>query len=303
MRRVLADARRPAGREVAAGTVGVVAPTARPRWLQALRGLAAPSGPERTRGLPTSSNGASSFHLFWDVPAGTTFRRVAVTFEVLEPPSVDRLYFWALQVDFVRPGGRRAGGGHLGLQHHPRHPGGGAINWGGYDPSGTVLSGSGSALASALDNPNTRDYRWAPRRRYRLAVDPAPGPDAKGTGEAHAAAGMHRWRGSITDTESGQTTVVRELYNHGTALTNPMVWSEVFAQCDDPSVVVRWSEPEAESDDGTIVRPRSTRVNYQKIADGGCTNTDVHLDDIGVCQTTNRDRGRRQGETVAWPKQ
>jgi len=40
-----------------------------------------------------------SFHLSWDLAPPA--REVAVTLEVLEPPSVDRLYFWAVQASFL----------------------------------------------------------------------------------------------------------------------------------------------------------------------------------------------------------
>ena len=72
----------------------------------------------------------------------------------------------------------RAGGAHFGLQWHPDHPGGTAVNWGGYDRSGSILPGSASDLPSALHNDNTRDLAWVPRRPYRLRIsrstDPAP---------------------------------------------------------------------------------------------------------------------------------
>jgi hypothetical protein len=94
-------------------------------------------GEQRVTGPPTSSNGASSFHLFWDV-APKPLIEVAATIEVIEPPTVDKLYFWALQANFQdgRDGHARRGGAHFGLQYHPAHPGGGAVNWGGYHHGG-----------------------------------------------------------------------------------------------------------------------------------------------------------------------
>ena len=76
----------------------------------------------RTHGFPPSGNGASSFHLGWRLPPGAGHLvSASVTLEVLTPPVVDDLYFWALQVTF--PG---AGAAHLGLQWNHRHPAFGA---------------------------------------------------------------------------------------------------------------------------------------------------------------------------------
>ena len=113
------------------------------------------AGPQRTSGSPTSSNGASSFHLFWDVPP-ESLREVSVTIEVIEPPTVDKLYFWALQASVEGAGGLRFGGAHFGLQHHPSYPGAGAVNWGGYRDGGGELDGSTSPLPSAFSRPPSR---------------------------------------------------------------------------------------------------------------------------------------------------
>ena len=73
-----------------------------------------------------------------------------------------------------------------------------------------------------------------------------------------------------------------------------MVWSEVFARCDDPSVPVRWSNFSARTAVESVA-PRSVSVNYQSYADGGCTNTDVGVDDVGIVQVTNAERTTAQG--------
>ena len=85
-------------------------------------------------GRPRSGNGASSFHLFWDVPPGP-WVEAAATLVVADPPTVPKLYFWALQVSF-EDRGRGGGGAHLGLQWHAQHPGNTAVNWGGYGTNG-----------------------------------------------------------------------------------------------------------------------------------------------------------------------
>jgi hypothetical protein len=226
----------------------------------------------RTRGFPPSGNGASSLHLGWSLPAGAGHLVSAgVTLEVLTRPVVEHLYFWALQVGF--PG---AGAAHLGLQWNHRHPGFGAVNWGGYAADGSLLAGSDSRLPSTPADPNTRDYRWDPGRAYRLRV--------RRTNE-------DAWRGEVTDLATGDTATVRDLLAASPFLAGPMVWSEVFARCDDPSVTVRWSDFEVVSDRGDRFAPTALAVNYQSHADGGCANTTSVLDDRGgALQVTNTER-------------
>ena len=239
------------------------------RWLRTRIEAAAPT---RESGLPTSSNRASSMHLYWEAPP-RPLAEVAVTVTVVEPPTVPRLYFWALQASFETDGGRTTGAAHLGLQHHPGHPGGGAVNWGGYHRggSGGVLDGSVSALPSALDNPNTRDYPWLPRRPYRYRIHRSPG---------------RGWRGSVTDLATGATTVVRDLWVEGDHLMAPMVWTEAFADCGEPPAAVGWTDLEAVTVDGRRATIHRVRVNYQSHAEGGCTNTDCSSVDGGFLQRT-----------------
>jgi len=273
---------------------------------------------QRTRGSPPSANGASSLHLRWDLDASVGLREVSVTLEVIEAPRVDRLYFWALQADFCEgpargPGagseparslGRSTGGAHLGLQWHPQHPGATAVNWGGYDASGRELGGSASSLPSALANVNTRDLVWHAATPYRLRIARVDGP---GTGSspddgAGTAGSVVRWRGSVTGPD-GRTVDIRDLHTSGDRIGGVVMWSEVFARCDDPTVAVRWSDPEAVTVDGASVAPRRLSVNYQSVADGGCTNTDSRVDGIGVVQSTNVPRTTRQGDMLATPLQ
>lgn len=234
----------------------------------------------RTRGFPPSGNGASSFHLGWSLPAGAGHLvEAGVTLEVETPPAVDRLYFWALQVAF--PG---AGAAHLGLQWNNRHPGFGAVNWGGYATDGSLLAGTESPLPSTPDDPSTRDYPWEPARPYRLLV-------------RRAAEG--EWRGEVTDVRTGSTTAVRDLASAAPYLAGPMVWSEVFARCDDPSVTARWSDFQVTTDRGDRFAPTGLTVNYQSHSEGGCANTTSVLDDQGgALQTTNTERLTPQGSTL-----
>lgn len=216
-------------------------------------------------------------HLHWNAGSGTM--AVEATLRVVSPPIVERLYFWALQASFTGPGGRHEGAGHLGLQWYPAHPGSTAVNWGGYSAAGTGLSGTASSLPSATGNPNTRDLDWTPGHAYRLRI-------------SHA--GMGAWRGEVTDLTTGAVTHVRDLLCGGDHLEAPCVWSEVFADCDAPTVAVRWSD--------LSPVPSRARVTYQSHADGGCDNTTIRPDGPGaVLQVTNTARETSHGSVLALP--
>lgn len=243
-------------------------------------------GQRRVTGPPTSSNGASSFHLSWEVPP-EPLTEVRADLEIVERPSVAQLYFWALQVNFVdrANGGVGRGGAHAGLQHHPAYPEHGAVNWGGYHNGGGELDGTESDLPSALNNVNTRNYRWAAGVPYRIRVfNHAPG----------------RWRATVTDLSSGVETTIRDLLVDADSLVSPMVWSEVFADCDHPRCTVRWSNLEADLAKGGTVRARSVRLNYQRHADGGCANTNTSVDGPGngFLQQTSTERVTPTGATL-----
>lgn len=237
----------------------------------------------RLAGAPPSANGASSFHLWWQLPPGEPLVEVEATLTVMVAPVVDHLYFWALQTSF-HDGSRHRGGGHLGLQWHPAYPGSAAANWGGYDDDGSELTGSVSVLPSAQGNPNTRDYRWEPGRPYRLRIARAkPGPG---------------WRGEVVDLATGRRTVLRDLHGKGQYLSDPVMWSEVFARCDDPSVAVRWSDLAARTVDGTTVSPETVLLSFQSRDDGGCDNTGIDTDPDGVVQVTNAARPHPPGAVI-----
>ena len=223
----------------------------------------------RFSGRPPSSNGASSLHLIWDVPTDEELVEASVSVMVPTLPSVPRLYFWALQVSF--PGGA---GAHLGLQwgadapRSLRH-----VNWGGYAASGAELSGGAAELSSSFANPNTRDFDWEPGRPYRLRI-------------SRAASG---WAGWVDD------TMIRCLDAPGETLQSPMVWSEVFANCDHPPVSVRWSDLEVLTRSGHRVPVNAAFVGYQSRQDGGCDNTSSDTDGNAFVQTTNTVRTTLKG--------
>jgi hypothetical protein len=228
----------------------------------------------------------SSFHLWWlDAPHEPVVS-VAVTLEVLEPPSVSRLYFWAMQATFNDASGGSPGGAHLGLQWNPRYPGSHAANWGGYANIGdvtSILEGTASPLPSTPNDPNTRDYPWQQGVPYRLRI-------------SRSDAG---WRGEITDTTTGHTQLVRDLLAPGDRLTGATMWSEVFARCDHPSAMVRWSKPEWLTASGAVVSPTRVRVTFP--SGGDCPNTDVGADGDGIFQRTNTQRTHREGDVLTLP--
>ena len=220
-----------------------------------------------------------------------------MTRDITSSPTERLLYFWALQVDFVS-GGRVWGGGHTGLEWNKRYPERTAVNWGGYasmERSGAVLSGTRSLLDGFADDPNTLAYPWQPSRQYRFRIFRSP-----------EIAGA--WRSEVTDLSSGLSTTVRDLLPEAgfagsdSYLTGPIVWSEVFADCDAPSVTVRWSDLSAVDEAGTVSRPAAVRVNYQSPEEGGCSNTTVVMDEAGgLLQVTNVPRIVRQGVRLALP--
>jgi len=241
------------------------------------------------RGTPTPTGepgkGVSSFHLWWLDAPREAVTAVSVTLEVVEPPAVSRLYFWALQATF-HDGARAYGGAHLGLQWNPRFPDARAANWGGYADVGNVtsiLEGTPSPLPSTPHDPNTRDYGWQPRVPYRLRISLAD----------------EGWRGEITDLDSGATQLVRHLLAPGDRLTSAVMWSEVFARCDHPTATVRWSTPEWTLVDGQTLAPTRVRATFP--AFGDCPNTAIGVDARGIFQRTNAERTNHDGDVLVLP--
>lgn len=217
-----------------------------------------------------------------------------VDIEIIGPPRGQALFFWALQATF-KSQGRSLGAGHLGLQFYPAHPGNGALNWGGYHSEGSnqsgELPGSVLRLPSAPNNANTGDYSWVPSHSYRYRIYRSP---------------ERGWRGSVTDLQTGHETVVRDLWCEGDELADLMVWTEAFADCDDPPTEVRWSNFTAITHDGDQLLASSLRVNYQSVHDGGCI-TSNSLSAPGpdgtpcVLQQTGVPRTTTQGSTLELP--
>ena len=197
-----------------------------------------------------------------------------VTVEVRTPPVVDRLYFWALQVSF-EDHGRHLGAGHTGLQWHPGAPGG-AVNWGGYDHGGGELPGTRSDLP-AVDSANTRRWSWSARVPYQLRVwSPADGA----------------WRAEVTNPLDGSTPVIRDLLVPATELTQPVVWAEVFARCNDPPTEARWSDLLLIDSAGMDHAVSAASVTYQPVSSGGCSNTEAVVDGSAFVQRTGSAKPR-----------
>ena len=221
---------------------------------------------------------------------------VSATLEVLVPPRVEALYFWALQVDLA-DGRGIWGGGHTGLQWNRRYPGGKAVNWGGYaspEQGGRVLSGSASSLPGFPDDPNTLAFSWQVARPYRFRVyssDESRRGLAGGSGRSRVRR-CSRHRDLLPSPGRGSGPVY---------LARPLVWSEVFAGCDAPSVTVRWSGLRAVDASGAVLSPETVQVNYQAAAEGGCANTTVATDALGVLQITGAERSVPQGGVLILP--
>ena len=233
----------------------------------------------RTTGSPTSSNGASSMHLWWEYPGGfPPLCEVCATLEIPDWPVTPELYFWALQVFFDDANGG-VSAAHMGLQYSPAYPNNGAVNWGGYSQSdGSILSGGSLTNPSAQNNPNTMNYLWQPGRKYRYRVYESPVVNIP-----------KAWRAEITDLTTGVTTIIRDIYAGGTHMAAPLVWTESFGDCDDPAVCAQWSDLEGTvCGTGAIVTPNAVTAEYQTYAAGGCTNTNSELVAPGVVeQCTN----------------
>jgi len=247
-----------------------------------------PEGPNpvRDRGRPPSGNGASSLHLLWEA-SSQPWRAARATLEVATPPRTNDLYFFALQATFATAS-RHHGGAHVGLQWNRRHPNSTAVNWGGYhsqDLGGQILTGTESALPSLPGDPNTRDYPWQRATPYRLTIEPGSEPGW--------------WLGSIEDLATGSATRIRELHGGGDTLVSPMVWAEVFAPCEAPSVAIRWTDFQLAGFDGDWQNINRARAKYQQYRDGGCTNTTSATDAAGgFVQVTNSRRVNPDGAVL-----
>ncbi len=93
-------------------------------------------------------------------------------------------------------------------------------------------------------------------------------------------------------------TLVRCLDAPGESLHSPMVWSEVFADCDHPAVAVRWSGLEVVTRSGRHVAIDEATTSYQSRQQGGCDNTSSETDGDAFVQTTNSVRNTPPGSNL-----
>jgi hypothetical protein len=250
-----------------------------------VRNLLSPRVGERVAGTPTSASGASSFFLWWDLPYGERLVEVSVTLEVATRPEIDRLVSFAIQGTFLKPGG---GSCHLGLQHHPRFPYRGAVNWEGYTAKGERLESSEPSLPSAIDEKATRDFRWENGVPYRLTIERGEErPDA-----------TFPWLGSITNLRTGSRDEIRQLLSRSPYIRGPVMYIESFGPCDGPRFEARWSNATAVSVDGGVRAVKSMRVDYQPHAAGGCTNTNSRVEGNEFVQRASQMRTTKPGSTI-----
>jgi hypothetical protein len=102
----------------------------------------------------------------------------------------------------------------------------------------------------------------------------------------------------VADVATESTSVIRELDGGGTYLTAPLVWAEVFAPCDGPSVTVVWSDLQVADEAGVWTPVDETTINYQAWEAGGCTNTNGLARHRQFEQTTNVVRTNPGGQVI-----
>lgn len=244
---------------------------------------------DRVRGdAYTPSAPGGGFHLWWqDMPSANDpdpMVSVSVTLEVLQEPAVPKLYFWALQATFCDEHGSPLGAAHTGLQWNPRHPGGRAVNWGGYranDPAGQTLAGTVSTLEGIPGDVNTYNFAWEPGRPYRFDIE----------------RGGIGWKATVTDVGSKESTVIRELSVDGDRLANVVMWTELFCRGSDPPSAVRWTTPWARRASGEVVQPTGMSVRYP----GGSKwrRTAASWDGTGFVQATDTRRTVAEAAVLA----
>jgi hypothetical protein len=247
--------------------------------------LFSPRVGERVAGTPTSASGASSFFLWWDLPYGERLTEISVTLEVAIRPEIDRLVSFALQAAFLKPGG---GSCHLGLQHHPRFPDRGAVNWDGYTAKGERLESDAPELPSAIGDEATRDLSWSKSAPYRLTIERGD----------EMADGRFPWIGSVTNLRTGERDEIRRLVGESPHLRDPVMYIESFGPCDGPRFEARWSNPTAVSGGGGVRIVNAMRVDYQPHAAGGCTNTNASVEGTEFVQRAGQMRVTKAGSTL-----
>lgn len=195
-------------------------------------------------------------------------------------------YFWGVSLSFTDAGATDHGGAHFGLQWNQNHPSYKAINWGGYNAAGAVLSGTTSAFPSANGDPNTRDYNWSTNTPYWF--------------KAYKSAGG--WSASVS-TDKVNWTVIRELAAGGDRIADGSVsgFLEQFYTPDgaDPQVDGQWSHLYFKLANDTTVYPNQAQAGYNS-GIAPLSDTDVYRlwPDAGFHITTRKARTAAAGDYV-----
>jgi hypothetical protein len=235
---------------------------------------------QRTSGLPTSSNGASSAIIA--VPP-IVASEVSATIQVITVPTTANVEFWALQVDYIDDFGTSIAVVHTGLQYHPSYPGNRAVNYGGYvSATGVEVVGPTSpALTSTTGSLNTYDYLWVVGRSYRFrCYSPISGI----------------WRATVTDLTTSTTTILRDLpIPAATKVRGAILFAEDFVDCS-IGTEARFSNVTF-GGGATAQSPNVGVVNYQDYVDGGCTNTNVTVQSGVLSVVTGTARTNADGTT------
>lgn len=226
---------------------------------------------------PTGLASASSFYMVWtgeqdnpdDPTDRTLYTQASGKLTIPTTPSVEELYFWAIQVNFYDATETLVAAAHTGLQWAPGYPQSKAVNWGGYlTADDSELTGTESEFPSTASNDNTRDYEWETGEEYAFKI---------------FYVGDDMWRATVND------VTIRDLEVPGaTNIANPIFFSEVFAACDDPSHTVQWRDPYLyEADDTAYYFPQANK-EYQLLE--ACDNTNSYGTQYFNMQTnTTRD--------------
>ena len=159
------------------------------------------------------------------------------------------------------------------------------MNWGGYGTTAdvsSVLDGTHSTLPGIPGDENTRSFAWTAGVGYQFTISQ----------------GERGWRSTVVDASTGEPTVIRELFAGGDRLNGFVVWMEIFAPCDAPTTLVRWSDlAVADEARGLRHQVRSLRTSFPDVR-GACTNNDSRVDDSGWLQLTNDHRTTKTAITL-----
>jgi hypothetical protein len=146
-----------------------------------------------------------------------------------------------------------------------------------------VLDGTDSPLPGIPGDRNTRNYPWREGTPYRFTIH----------------RGAVGWAASVTDVAADATVTIRELYAGGDRLGGFVMWSELFCRGDDPTTVVRWSEPRVVTASGQVLAPAGVQATFP----GGeqWRRLNAVTDEVGVLQVTDARRTTKNMTALRLP--